>query len=95
MSRRPVFLEKRSYRHRRMMDALRLLPFLGVALWMMPLLWPMPGETGEGMPMSTALRYLFGVWAGLILLCWALWRRTAPGPRENAAEADGTPPGAG
>ncbi|MEX3315070.1 hypothetical protein [Sulfitobacter sp. PS-8MA] len=91
MPRSPIFLEKRSYRRRRMMDAVRLLPFLGLLLWMVPLLWPVPeptapaAETAPGMPMSAALRYLFGVWLLLILASWALWRRT----RDIAsAEAD-------
>ena len=42
MPRAPIFLEKRGYRQRRMMDAVRLLPFLGLMLWMVPLLWPVP-----------------------------------------------------
>ncbi|SDF85817.1 hypothetical protein [Sulfitobacter delicatus] len=81
MPRTPIFLEKRSYRQRRMMDAVRLLPFLGLMLWMVPLLWPVPvagvvAEAAPAMPMSVALRYLFGVWLLLIFASWALWRRT-------------------
>ncbi len=79
MPRSPIFLEKRSYRRRRMMDAVRLLPFLGGMLWMVPLLWPVPETTTPSapvMPMSVALRYVFGVWLLLILASWALWRRT-------------------
>ncbi|MEP5730979.1 MAG: hypothetical protein ABJL67_16605 [Sulfitobacter sp.] len=81
MARGPVFLERQSYRLRRMLDAIRLLPFLGILLWMVPLMWPLPeggveGSTGA-MPMSVALQYLFGVWIGLVLLGWLLWRRTA------------------
>ena len=94
MPRTPIFLEKRSYRRRRMMDAVRLLPFLGLMLWMVPLLWPVPeaGAVAEGapaMPMSVALRYLFGVWLLLILASWALWRRTrdiASGEARDPAE---------
>ncbi|MFC6584470.1 hypothetical protein [Sulfitobacter aestuariivivens] len=40
--RAPVFLERRRYRARRMMDAVRLLAFLGIALWMVPLMWGCP-----------------------------------------------------
>jgi len=94
MPRTPIFLEKRSYRQRRMMDAVRLMPFLGLMLWMVPLLWPLPeatpapGTDDAAMPMSVALRYLFGVWALLILASWALWRRTrsiasGEGPAES------------
>ena len=97
MSRRPVFLEKRSYRHRRTMDAVRMLPFLGLALWMMPLLWPLPAEAEGGIPMSLALRYLFGVWAFLILVCGVLWWRTRGEPpgREGRPKAADVPPGSG
>ena len=81
MAKGPVFLERRSYRMRRMIDAVRLLPFLGVLLWMLPLGWPNPETAGaavdQAVPMSTALKYLFGVWALLVLVCWLLWRRTA------------------
>jgi hypothetical protein len=68
------FLEKRSYRRRRMTDALRLLPILGLWLFMVPLLWPGAAArlTGMGVSMSSALIYIFAVWTGLIVLCAAL-----------------------
>ncbi|MEM5543505.1 hypothetical protein WNY61_12230 [Sulfitobacter sp. AS92] len=98
MARTPIFLEKRGYRQRRMMDAVRLLPFLGLMLWMVPLLWPVPEILPDATPettepaiaMSVALRYLFGVWALLILATWALWRRTRDVASGDGAEnADG------
>ena len=98
MPRAPIFLEKRGYRQRRMMDAVRLLPFLGLMLWMVPLLWPVPEilpdatlEPSEPtIAMSVALRYLFGVWALLILGTWALWRRTRDvASGEDVAQPDG------
>lgn len=74
----PLFLERRSYRFRRMMDAVRLLPVLVLAFWMVPLLWPMEDAAGaEPVPMSHAVRYIFGVWVGGIVLAFLLWRRTA------------------
>lgn len=74
----PLFLERRSYRTRRMMDAVRVLPFLGVALWMVPLMWPVEGAgaEGEGTAVSSALRYIFAVWLLLIAASFALSRRT-------------------
>ena len=77
-----------------MMDAVRLLPFLGLMLWMVPLLWPVPAAspdpTAPTIPMSVALRYLFGVWALLILGTWALWRRTRDvASGEDVAQPDG------
>ncbi len=79
MARDPVFLERKSYRRRRLLDAVRLLPLLGLALWMVPLMWAVPTtQPSEGVPMSAALYYVFGIWGGVLLAGWALWRRTRP-----------------
>lgn len=79
--RSPLFLERRSYRFRRMMDAVRLLPFMVLAFWMVPLLWPVAtpeaGPAADTVPMSTAARYVFGVWFAAIAFAFLLWRRTA------------------
>ena len=63
----PLFLERRSYRLRRLMDGARLMPFLGAALWAIPLLWTREG----GAPVSTsrAMLYIFSVW--FVLACLA------------------------
>ncbi|MGC1506203.1 MAG: hypothetical protein WA782_18945 [Sulfitobacter sp.] len=86
----PLFLERQSYRLRRLMDAMRLLPLLGVALWMVPLMWPLPDEANgrDGVAMSTALQYLFGVWLILVVMRWLLWRKTRlqPAPQRDAPE---------
>lgn len=80
MAKPPVFLERQSYRQRRMMDAIRLLPLLGLGLWMVALLWPVPESSAAGggpsVPTSAALTYIFGVWMGLVILGWFLWRKT-------------------
>lgn len=62
----PLFLERRSYRLRRLMDAARLMPFLGALLWAIPMLW----TGGEGVEVSTsrAMLYIFLVWAVLAAL---------------------------
>ena len=71
----PIFLERQSYRRRRMLDALRLLPVLGVMLWMFPLFWPIEGgEDGDLVALSNAATYVFGVWLFLILCALLLWR---------------------
>ncbi|WP_147110974.1 hypothetical protein [Tateyamaria sp. syn59] len=71
-----LFLEKRSYRRRRLKDALRLLPVVGVLLWMVPVLWP-SGASHPADPtpvaMSSAITYVFVVWVLLILAAAALW----------------------
>ncbi len=89
---RQMFLERQTYRRRRMMDAARLLPLFGAALLMVPLLWPQPAPdavgAGGGVPMSAAIAYVFGVWAGLIGLSvlFGLFARrlTRPDTRPDA-----------
>ncbi|MEP1199873.1 hypothetical protein [Tateyamaria sp.] len=87
----PVFLERRSYRRRRMMDALRLLPILGVFLWMLPLFWPTPADgptAPEAVPLSTAATYVFVVWLALIASAFSLWSllRARPEMDEDASQ---------
>lgn len=67
------FVERRTYRRRRLMDIARFLPLLGAALLAVPLLWPNPDpypapDTSAGMPISAAITYIFSVWFGLILV---------------------------
>ena len=75
----PIFLERHSYRQRRLRDAARLLPLLGAALWMLPLLF-----AADGTPASTSqtLIYIFGIWAGLagVAALLSLGLESAPGP---------------
>ena len=63
-----VFLERQSYRRRRLSDAARLLPFLGAGLMAVPLLWPDSGRAGEGVALSSAVLYMFCCWGGLIVV---------------------------
>ncbi|WP_109313379.1 hypothetical protein [Ruegeria sp. AU67] len=63
-----LFLERQSYRRRRLMDAARLLPILGAALVAIPLLWPSKGASEDGVPLSSAILYIFTCWALLILI---------------------------
>ena len=90
MARDPVFLERKSYRQRRLMDAVRLLPLLGLALWMVPLLWAVPDEAAEVMPIAAALRYVFGIWILMVLAGWALWWRTRNVATPNISPPDET-----
>lgn len=61
----PVFLARKSYRRRRMTDAARLLPVVGVFLILLPVLWQPAStaapDTGYG------VAYLFIVWTVLII----------------------------
>lgn len=65
-----VFLERRSYRLRRLRDAAKFLPFLGLVLWLVPLLWPVEGADAASNAM--ALQYIFGVWAVLIAVVFVI-----------------------
>lgn len=69
MSRQPtpsVFLQRASYRQRRMRDAAKLLPFVGIILLAIPLAWT--SGDGEEKIGSSGLIYIFGVWVLLIVL---------------------------
>ena len=87
----PIFLERRSYRRRRLIDALRLLPILGAMLFMLPLFWPVSAPESpdaaatDPVRTSRAMLYIFGVWAALILAAGGLARglRTNPGTAQE------------
>ncbi|EPX86473.1 hypothetical protein ruthe_01288 [Rubellimicrobium thermophilum DSM 16684] len=85
---RPPFLDRRRYRRTRLRDAACLLPVLGAALLLVPLLWP---ASGQGTPPSNAgaLLYLFGVWAGPILAAGILSRLLRSGGQPEDAPEDG------
>ena len=71
---RPLFLARAPYRRRRLRDAARLLPVLGVFLLLMPLLW----TPDSRMELSSGdVVYFFSVWLVLIGLAAAF----APGLR--------------
>lgn len=57
-----VFLEKASYRRRRLTDAARLIPVVGALLWAVPMLWARAVTST-----STALLYVFSIWVVLVL----------------------------
>ncbi len=64
----PLFLARENYRTRRIIDAARLLPVLGVLLIFLPMLWSAPMT-------STGMIYLFSVWIGLIAVTGVLARK--------------------
>ena len=55
------FVEKATYRRRRLMDIARLAPILGACFFAVPLLWPQ-----EAVRSSTAMVYVFFVWTALV-----------------------------
>ncbi len=62
--RSPQFLARETYRMRRLMDAARFLPVLGVVLVLLPLMRHSPQT--EAPPTASEGVYLFLVWFGLI-----------------------------
>ena len=71
---RPLFLARAPYRRRRLRDAARLLPVLGVFLLLLPLLWSPEAQMALN---SGDVVYFFSVWLVLIGLAAAF----APGLR--------------
>ena len=82
---RPLFVERETYRRRRLLDAARILPVAGLVAVLLPVLWSAGGQT------STAAEglYLFALWGALVILAALLARplrdqldrdRTAPPP---------------
>lgn len=72
-ARAPLFYERKAYQSRRLMDAARVLPFVGVVLVLVPLLWspqstPAPDTAQGGL-------YLFSIWGILVIATFALARR--------------------
>lgn len=67
-----VFLERQSYRRRRVADAARVIPVFGGVLVMLPLLWPRGGEAAVGT--VSAFLYVFGIWALMIAVAAILAR---------------------
>jgi hypothetical protein len=83
----PLFLERDSYRRRRMADAARLVPVVGALLFLVPLLWA-PAETAAADTVPGGL-YIFLVWAGLILAALLLSRRLGPEPpKRNLGDSE-------
>jgi hypothetical protein len=78
-----MFLERRLYRRRRMMDAARLLPLVGLLLFLAPLLWA--PNTGEGSSTAYGMVYLFAIWALLIAIS-AMLSRWLADPRSEGPD---------
>lgn len=88
-----VFLERDLYRRRRVIDAVKLLPLLGMFLFLMPALTLDATQTAQT---STANRmiYFFVVWFCLIAAAFvlSLWLRPETQPAQSDSEtADRTP----
>lgn len=94
--REPLFLARQTYRRRRVADAARLLPLLGVLLFMLPLLGAAGAGDGGAETGATSVggMYIFAVWAGLILaaalLSLPLSAGSAAASKDGAGTGDAT-----
>ena len=82
----PLFLARKSYHRRRMMDAARLLPVAGIFFILLPILWQ-PAST-PAPDTAFGLVYLFVVWPLLIIVARVVSHLVAEAPDETD-EADG------
>jgi hypothetical protein len=86
-ARKTLFLERASYRRKRLADAALLLPVLAAVLFLWPLV--LPSEDG-GVATRRAAVYFFGLWFALVGLAALMARALSRG---DAGPAPG--PGAG
>ena len=79
----PVFLERQSYRRRRLSDAARMMPVIGLVLILVPLLWAEEARTSSG------ILYIFLVWAVLIAVTRVISGRLSDfDPFETSVDED-------
>lgn len=80
---RPLFLAPASYRRRRLSDAARLLPVLGILLLLLPLMWT---ESSDLRLTSGHVIYFFGVWFFLVIAAAAFAPGLQAGDRSDEDE---------
>lgn len=85
----PLFLERETYRRRRLTDGARILPVAGFVAVLLPVLW----SRGDGGSVGPAAVYLFGLWVVLVVVAGLLsgplragLKRGAAGRPRSAAE---------
>ncbi|SMX38127.1 hypothetical protein [Octadecabacter ascidiaceicola] len=71
-SKRAEFLERSSYRQRRIRDGARLLPIVALVLMILPLMWPR--NSPEQNQTSDGIIYIFGLWIFLVFVSLFLSR---------------------
>ncbi|MEN8919067.1 MAG: hypothetical protein ABF254_10790 [Octadecabacter sp.] len=69
---RTEFLERSSYRQRRIRDGARLLPIVALVLMVLPLMWPR--NSPEQSLTSSGIIYIFGLWMLLVVAAFLLTR---------------------
>lgn len=88
----PVFVQRRTYRRRRVADGARLLPVFGGILFLIPLLWggepAGPDAAPDGGRTAWVMTYLFLVWFGLAVLSGVLARFLVAEDEGNEEEGE-------
>ncbi|WP_333829675.1 hypothetical protein [Pararhodobacter sp.] len=84
-----VFLERDSYRRRRIMDGARILPVAGFVLILLPVLW----SFGNGANIAAEAVYLFVLWCVLIGAAAILARPLRSGLKRDTPPALPPAPG--
>ncbi|MEM8631620.1 MAG: hypothetical protein AAGF74_10315 [Pseudomonadota bacterium] len=87
-ARSPLFLERESYRRRRLTDAARVLPIVAMVLFFIPVLWATPEDNASST--SRGGFYVFAIWAGLIVAV-ALLSRAISQPEKAVPPATKDP----
>lgn len=87
--RETAFLARNTYRRRRLIDAMRLVPVLGLFFFMLPILGSGSGERST----SAGGIYLFAIWLVLIVASAVLTRLLTRG--DQGADSDSREPGGG
>lgn len=93
--RAPLFVGRRAYYRRRLADAARLMPVLGIGLFMFPLFWivsePTAPSTVQVEPVSTVsvMFYLFTVWVALAVASGLISRSLEPESKSNQTNRAG------
>lgn len=82
--REPLFLARQSYRRRRVEDAARLLPLMGVVLFLLPLM--VGGAIG-----NVRLAFVFSSWFFLILFAMLLARHLGRDSEQQSTGSQSKP----
>ena len=85
----PLFLHRETYRRRRVMDAARLLPFVGAALLLLPMLWSDTHST------ATGGIYVLLAWLALIVCGGLMAHKLSEPLRKDAPKGPGNGTGTG
>ncbi|HPD91871.1 MAG: hypothetical protein H6900_14560 [Rhodobacter sp.] len=84
--RAPLFLERATYRRRRIMDGARILPVAGFVLVLLPVLWTRGGPDATQTGTAAEAIYLFALWFVLVAVAALLAR-----PLRGALRRDQVP----